>query len=376
LVPALGGASAPPSLPSATPAQLIADMAQARVPSLWGTLTWTADLGLSDLSTVESELGQGGAGSSSGSSGGPNGEGPESQESATGTDLLNFLSGSYQFDLWLGGAAAEHIAFSPSDDQEVDLVRNGNELWLWDSTGSKVTHVVFEGRAAASEGTTAQPAPPELTPQQFASRLLAHLGPTTSVTAGTPLYVAGQPAYQLLFAPKSSPGTTVDYIEVDVGSGGSLLGVPLRVAVYATGQSAPAIELGFTGTLNIGQPPASELTFSPPPGSQVVTHQFSGDPKSRLRDLSAHRLLGAGNGLRAEGTGWGSFVTGTDQGLVNALQNPAFLGLTSAVQVSGQPARLLGTSLLNVLVLQNGSFYAGFVTPSVLESAASSGPNA
>jgi hypothetical protein len=41
------------------------------------------------------------------------------------------------------------------------------------------------------------------------------------------------------------------------------------------------------------------------------------------------------------------------------------------VQVAGQQARLFSTALLNVLLMPDGHFYAGLVTPSVLEAAAS-----
>ena len=71
--------------------------------------------------------------------------------------------------------------------------------------------------------------------------------------------------------PKAASGSTVDHVEIDVGATGSLLGVPLQVAVYATGQSSPAFELGFTGVVHLGPPPASELTFTPPPGAKVIT---------------------------------------------------------------------------------------------------------
>jgi hypothetical protein len=41
------------------------------------------------------------------------------------------------------------------------------------------------------------------------------------------------------------------------------------------------------------------------------------------------------------------------------------------VQVAGQHARLFSTVLLNILLMPDGRFYAGLVTPSVLEAAAS-----
>ena len=64
LVPALSGAAAPPRLPAQSAQQILVDMSQARAPQLSGSLTWTANLGLSDLSSLEAQLGgQGGSAS-------------------------------------------------------------------------------------------------------------------------------------------------------------------------------------------------------------------------------------------------------------------------------------------------------------------------
>ena len=153
-------------------------------------------------------------------------------------------------------------------------MRNGDQAWLWDSSTDSA--VASRGPAEAQGGrhelAGGSQAAPVLTPQQLASRLLSHLDPTTSVTTGTGLYVAGEPAYQLIAGAEGAAGSTIAHVEIDVGAAGALLGVPLQVAVYAVGQTGPALELGFTGQLNLGAPPASELTFTPPPGAKVVTH--------------------------------------------------------------------------------------------------------
>jgi hypothetical protein len=335
-------------LPSVTTQQLLAEVLQAKSPALSGTLTWTANLGLSDLSTLETELGQGGNGGS--------------DQSAF--DPLSLLSGSYQIEVWLGGPTAEHLAMSESSDEEVDLIRNGNQVWLWDSTGEAVTHLVV---TPGPTPPSSPPPTPALTPSQLAARLLSHVGPGTSVTTGTTLYVAGQPAYQLLVTPQGATGTTIDHIEIDVGASGSLQGVPLQVAIYASGQTAPALELGFTGQLSLGQPPASELTFTPPPGSKVTTHTLG---RSQLTAGSHGHGDHAGLGLSKIGSGWTTVLTGTGHQLTGATSSSELSALTTVVQVGGQQARLFSTDLLNALILPDGRFYAGFVTPTVLEAAA------
>ena len=282
LVPTISGASSPPDLPAQSAEQLLADIAVAKVPPLSGAITWAPNLGLNDLSALEEGTGQG--------------------DSSSGFDPLALLSGNWQVNVWLDGGTAEHLALLEPSAQELDLVRNGNQAWLWDSSNQSVLHVV--GPTSASQTGNGSiglgAAPASITPDQFASSLLTHLSPSTSVTTGTPVYVAGEPAYQLVISPKDAPGSTIDQIQIDIGATGSLLGVPLQVSVYARGQCqppgqscSPALQLGYTGQIHVGTPPASELTFTPPPGSTVVT-----------------RTLGRGNKPDATAQGGSSGATG------------------------------------------------------------------
>jgi outer membrane lipoprotein-sorting protein len=363
LVPTLSGAAAPPTLPTLTPQQLVTDAIGAKVPGLSGTLTWRANLGLSDLSTVEAELGQSSAASASSGGG-------QSASGTSGFNLLSLLSGTYQINVWLG-PQAEHLALSESPDQEVDLIRNANQVWLWDSSTDTVTHLVGNPAPAGAAEVPTSTVPP-LTPQQVATRLLDHLSPTTTITAGPPLYVAGQPAYQLLLTPKSASGSTIGHIEIDVGADGALTGVPLQVAVYAAGETGAALQLGYTGQINLGLPAASELTFTPPPGAKVITRQFDGSHAGQAGTGSGQAATSGsahGNlGLKALGSGWTVVFTGTDTQLTGTAAGAQLDGLTSVIEVGGQKARLFGTDLLNVLIMPTGTFYAGFVTPAVLEA--------
>jgi hypothetical protein len=365
LVPALSGASSPPDLPAQTAAQLLVDIAKAQPPQLSGTLTWTANLGLSDLSTLESGAGQSAGGSST----------------VSGFDPLTLFSGSHEIDVWLDGATAEHLALLLPPAEEVDLVRNGDQAWLWDSETGTATHLVATGAGPAGAGASSAnpgaagaavpstaPSGPPLTPLQLASRLLNHLSATTSVSVGDPLYVAGQPAYQLIVAPSSASGSTIDHLEIDIAASGPLRGVPLQVAIYAPGQTGPALELGFTGTLHLGTPATGELTFTPPPGARVVTHTLTADGGG---------FTGAETGrfgsLHKTGTGWTTVISGSSSELVNGSQQGLLSQGTTVVNFAGRQGRLFSTDLLNVLILADGQFYAGLVTPGVLEADASSG---
>ena len=78
-------------------------------------------------------------------------------------------------------------------------MRNGSSAWLWDSSANTVTHLTLPATA---------PLPPvpsvPLTPQQAARQALAEAGPATIVRVDPNVTVAGQAAYQLVLAPRSS----------------------------------------------------------------------------------------------------------------------------------------------------------------------------
>jgi hypothetical protein len=364
LVPGLSGASSPTGLPAQSPQQLVADIVAAKPPQLSGALQWTVNLGFSGLSALEQETGQGQRSSDGGSRAGS-------------FDPLTLLSDDYQANVWLDGTTAEHLALVDGPAEEIDLVRNRDQAWLWDSSTQTVTHFIWaEGRGQAPTGSGLPPMWVPPTPEQLAAGLLSDLGGTTSVAVGAPLYVAGEAAYQLLVTPKAT-GSTVDHMEIDVGASGPLLGVPLQVAVYATGQPSPAIELGFTGVVHLGPPPASELTFTPPPGSKVITR--------RLGEVHGGRAGGGLGGtasvasalgfnprdVTTTGTGWATVLIGSAPGLFSSAGAGPASAATTVVQVNGQRARLFSTVLVNVLLMPDGRSYAGLVTPSVLEAAAS-----
>jgi hypothetical protein len=153
------------------------------------------------------------------------------------------------------------------------------------------------------------------------------------------------------------------------------------VAIYANGQASPALELGFTG-LKVGAPAAGELTFTPPPGSTVTTHTLgagSSGVGASLPYAPLTKLFGQANATGTTGTGkvskngkgWATVLSGPAGQTLGSVAAGPLSAVTTVVTVHGQPGRLFSTDLLNVLLMPNGRFYTGFVTPRVLEAAAS-----
>ena len=274
---AISAAQAAPRLPSRTPGQLVAAAAALRsLPPLSGTVTETASLGLPAL--------------------------PSAGDLAAPATLL---SGSHSMRIWYSGPARFRLAL-PGSLSESDLIRNGNRAWLWDSTDNTVTWLAVPAAGPAA----ALPAVP-VTPQQAASQALALAGPTTTIRSGGTVTVAGQAAYQLVLAPKSS-GSLVGQVRIAIDARNE---VPLQVQVFARGAASPAIEIGFT-SVSFARPPAADFAFSPPAGATVTKAagapgaQQSGPATAKSAGTAAGPAAGeaadpaASGSLRLIGQGW------------------------------------------------------------------------
>ncbi|MEP7025651.1 MAG: hypothetical protein ABJB47_17990 [Actinomycetota bacterium] len=261
----LTSASAAPSLPPRTPAQLIAEIAATTTwpTALSGTITTSASLGLPSL---------------------PTGGG----DPVSGTSIL---SGTHTFRFWYGGPGKIRIA-APVPLGETDLRVHGSSVWLWDSKANTATHFtvpsrpaqVFPGRPGHHRAALQPMANVAMTPtpQQIARQLLAAIGPTTTVSVASNVMVAGRPAYQLTLAPKSTQ-SLVGQVSIAVDAATHL---PLRVQVTARGSASPAFSAGYTA-ISFAAPAASNFTFTPPPGAKVknVKPGSAGGPFAGLGGL-------------------------------------------------------------------------------------------
>jgi outer membrane lipoprotein-sorting protein len=337
-------AQATPGLPPRTPAQLLAQAGSSVTPPLTGTVVETTSLGLPSL---------------------PGTSDP--------TSIASLLTGSHTVRVWYSSARHFRLAV-PGPLSETDLIADGNTAWQWESTANSVTEYTLPAHSTApAAAPTTEPITGPLTPQQAAQQVLAAVGQTTTVSVDSNVTVAGQAAYELVLAPKDSR-SLIGQVQIAIDGQN---GVPLRLQVYARNSDSPAFQVGYTAIQFVTPAPA-ELTFSPPPGakvSQVNLGSEQSGPNSGPDDVSA---IGSGwltvldlpsAGLTApsgSASAPGNGGSGDSTAVLNAL-------LDSATRVSGAwgSGRLLQTSLVSVLIDDNGQMFVGAVQPSVLYAAAS-----
>jgi len=356
-------AQASPELPVRTPAQLLASVAgrDAPLPALTGTVVETASLGLPQL--------------------------PGSADPNSSTALL---AGSHTIKIWY--ADPTHIRLAePLTMSETDLIRNGRQGWVWQSSSNTVTRMQWPAREGGVPGSPAAvPSQPPLTPQQAASQALKAVGPSTRVSVQRNVTVAGQPAYQLVLSPKAS-GSLIGRVAIAIDA---TKNVPLRVQVFAKGAASPAFQVGYT-SISFVKPAAANFSFTPPAGAKVKLvsppretsgptsgqhKQASGEPQVVGKDWLSVAVLPASALADATGAGSASSVAGA--AAQSAAGSPgggsgedaavaaALLKTATPVHGAWGSGKLLHTSLVSVLMTSDGHVLVGAVTPAVLESAA------
>jgi len=354
-------AQAAPALPPRTAAQLLAAVAgPGNVPPLTGTVVETASLGI-----------------------------PQLPGSANPNSITSLLAGSHTVKVWYDGPQRLRLAV-PGTMSETDLIRNGTTAWLWQSNSDSVTKILLpKHRSGAPEPV--MPRTP-LTPQQAAKQVLAAVGPSTRVTTEANVTVAGQAAYQLVLAPRSS-GSLIGKITIALDA--QHLTVPLRVQVFAKKAATPAFQVGYT-SISFVTPAAGNFDFTPPAGAHVHT-VGSNLPSGWSGYAPAPAQQGRYSGLRVIGKDWTSVAVlpaaalsevagqGNAAGVAGQAARSAsggggqvsgaavlgaMLGAAHPVHGAWGSGRLLRTSLVSMLITANGHVLIGAVTPSVLYAAA------
>ena len=347
-VTASAGTSA---LPDRTAAQLLADVQQAKLGALSGTVVQRSDLGLPSLP------GLGGADSS---------------------DLASLISGTHTLRVWYDGTDKVRIALLGTLG-ESDVIKNGRDLWTWSSRDNSATHRTvgaalpgtarFGGHAAGIDPTVL----PQ-TPQAAAAEVLAAVDPSTRVTMDKDQKVAGRPVYQLILRPRAT-GSLIDRVVVAIDGSTHL---PLRVQVYAVGHSSPAFEIAFTA-VDFSAPDAAQFTFNPPPGAHVTTVKpdstTPGPKSSRLRGgppmPAGGKSIADLTGMTVVGDGWTSVLVAPAKALPAIGPLGGMLQLLPKVSGPWGSGHLLTGTLFSVLVTDSGKVVVGAVRPALLYAALS-----
>ncbi len=339
VVPAATSSAASLKLPPRTAAELLASLeatgAASNALGLSGTVVQTSRLGLPAL---------------------PSG--------AARTDALALLSGSHTLQVHAAGPDRQRIALL-GQLAEYDVVRNGRDVWTYTSDTRTATHLQLpaasskrDNAAAGDASGAGDPAGQYQTPQQAAAAALGAINPTTAVGIEANVRVARRAAYQLVLTPRDT-GTLVRSVRIAVDAATSM---PLRVQVWGSSSSTqPAVEVGFTD-IAFTTPPASVFAFAPPVGTKVVEQQAPSTGASRDPAASS------GTQTRTLGTGWTSVVAVRGAG-VGAL-DPGQRSLLDRLTRPVPGGRVLTSSLVSVLLSDDGRLYAGAVPAGTLSKVA------
>ena len=357
-------ASADPALPARSAAQLLVDVQNAKVAGLSGTVVETADLGLPSLAGL-------GGGQSD-------------------ADLTKLITGSNTARVWYAGDQKVRLALLGTLG-ETDVVRNGTDVWTWNSRDNTATHRTIPAGAATRTPASPVPGLPS-TPQEAAAAALAAIDPTTAVSTTGSAKVAGRDAYELVLAPKDT-ASLIGQVRLAIDAKQH---IPLRVDVYAKGANNPAVRVAFQD-ISFAVPDAQQFVFNPPPGAKVtqqkpdaVDHKLPGDaakpgvpgkvdPKANPK--AGAKAPAANGGPTVIGTGWTSVVvakvpsdSSTSTAGPSGTGASPIAGLLKSLPVvkgSWGSGHLLKSSLFSVLLTDDGRVLAGAVAPEKLYEAAS-----
>ena len=309
-------------LPAKTPEQVLQLVQQSRsLAGFSGTVRQTSDLGLPSLPT-------GGTGSE-----------------ADAANAISLLTGTHTARVFEAGSTERRLqVLDPMSER--DVVRNGQDVWLWDAKKNVATHVVLPERSTDT-GDVA-------TPTDAARKALDAIDGSTRVAVDGGGTVAGRDTYRLVLTPRSD-GTTVGSVGIDVDAA---TGLPLGVEVTARGATSPAFAVAFT-QVDLTKPADSVFDFTPPTGATVKQQALpEGRPASGPKPT-------------VTGSGWDAVVSVPASGSTASQIASDPLGRQLTKSVDG--GRVLTTTLVNVLLTDDGRVLAGAVPVSRLQAVAAAG---
>jgi outer membrane lipoprotein-sorting protein len=282
------------------------------------------------------------------------------------------LTGTHTLRVWYSGPDQQRVALLDTLGEQ-DLIRNGRDVWTWQSRGNTATHRTLGDDTGASKSAPEPAASLPATPQQAADLALGAIDPSTEVSVGRSATVAGRDSYELVLQPRDRD-SLVHQLRIAIDA---TQHVPLRFEVLAKGSDQPAFEVAFT-QVDYRRPDADQFTFNPPPGV-TVTEEKAERPTGKP-GRPEHAAPAADPQVRAVGDGWTTVLVARLDGAVGGKPGTpkpaappagAAAGMDLSKLLGGLPTvsgdwgsgRLFSAKLFNVLLTDDGRVLAGAVTP-------------
>ncbi len=183
-------------------------------------------------------------------------------DALTGDHVSALISGA-SGRLWVRNDGRGRLELQSSAG-DVQIVWSRGKVTVYDASSNTVYRATLPQRKASAEAPDRSDhrRPPSANRiAELLSKLRAH----ASVSGARPTDVGGQPAYNVVVSPKHNGGL--------LGSAqlawDAVRGVPLRVAIYAKGSSAPVLSLEAS-EISYGPVPASSVDLTPPANAKTV----------------------------------------------------------------------------------------------------------
>lgn len=179
---------------------------------------------------------------------------------------------------------------------ERSFVSGPSGTWTWDSAG-------FSSRRLGPNAGPLLLLAGVADPQTLAAQALDIVTPSTAVSTGRPVVVAGRGVHVLVLRPRTTE-TLIGRVELSLDAARH---VPLGVAVFARGAESPSITVAFE-SVSFDAIPSEIFDFRPPAGSLPRSSRLAPRPDGEAGEQGAAQGQSGGllEGWRLLGGGWGS----------------------------------------------------------------------
>ena len=344
-------ASGAVDLPDKTARELIEFARASDVDAFSGTIEQTSELGLPDLGALTESTGESDRGSA-----------------ADIDDLIALVTGSHTAKVYLDGERARLQVLDQLGERNVYVDGAADEIWYVDSETKTATKVTIP--AHSPEGT-ADPDESLPTPDEMLDQALSRLDETTEVTVGTDSRVAGRDVYELILAPRTDD-TLVGEVRFAIDGEN---GAALAASVTARDAGAPAFRVAFT-QIDFSAPDPAVFAFEPGADVTVAEKDVSRSDATEPRPHETTRADAAEPVVIGEG--WSAVVELPDtshpgEASVFSGLDAEQLAMLESVTTAVEGGRAIQTSLISVLIADDGRVLGGAVPVSRLVEAAQTG---